>query len=113
MTRTELGRKPFICDIKRKPTLYIKYVKLIFGSLGSQALEFENKVNEDNNIFQLVRKFTPFYQVNLETQDFRESLDQKYGTKQNDAFYTQVWKTEIAKLPKTESYLWYMDDIRR
>ena len=68
MARTELGRRPLICDIIRKSALYIKKAKLNLESLAVQGLEYENVNNDDNNIFQLVRKFTPFYQVNPETQ---------------------------------------------
>ena len=112
MTRTELGRRPLICDIIRKSALYIKKVKLNIESLANQALKHESENNDDSNIFQLVRKFTPFYQVNPETQEITEPLNKKGIHKQNDAFYNQVWRTEITKLSKAESYLLYKSDIR-
>ena len=96
MARTELGRRPLICDIIRKSALYIKKVKLNLESLAIQGLEYENVNNDDNNIFQLVRKFTPFYQVNPETQAVPEPLNKKEIHNQNNTFYNQVWRTEIA-----------------
>ena len=111
MARTELGRRPLICDIIRKSGLYIKKVKLNLESLAIQGLEYENVNNDDNNIFQLVRKFTPFYQVNPETQAVPEPLNKKEIHNQNYTFYNQVWRTEIAKLSKAESYLLYKSNI--
>ena len=32
--------------------------------------------------------------------------------KQNQSFYKEVWKSEVVKLSKTESYLKYKNDIR-
>ena len=102
MARTELGRRPLICDIIRKSTLYIKQIKSHLGSLANQALEYESEDDDNSNIFQLARRFTPFYQVNQETQKIIELVN-KYGIqKQNFAFYNHVWKTEIAKLSKAE-----------
>ena len=66
MAITESGRRPVICDI-RKSALYIKKVKLNIESMATQALEYGNRNNDDNNMFQLVRKFTPYCQVNPET----------------------------------------------
>ena len=112
MTRTELGRRPLICDIIRKSALYIKHVKLNLGSLVSQALDFESDNNDDSNIFQLARKFTPYYQVNQETQELIEPVNKNEVKNQNEAFYNQLWKTEIVKLSKAESYLRYKNNIR-
>ena len=84
-------------------------MKSNLGSLASQALEYEHENNDDSNIFQLVRKFTPYFQ---ETEEFVEPLNKKGVQKQNDTFYNQVWKTDIAKLSKAESYLRYKADIR-
>ena len=74
-------------------------MKSNLGSLTNQALQYESENDDDSNIFQLIR-FTPFYQVNQETQRSNEPVN-KYGIqKQNVAFYNIVWKTEIAKLSK-------------
>ena len=87
-------------------------MKSNLGSLANQALQYESENDDDSNIFQLIRRFTPFYQVNQETQRSIEPVN-KYGTQnQNFAFYNLVWKTEIAKLSKAESYLLYKGDIR-
>ena len=109
MTRTEIGRRPLICDIIKKSALYIKHVKSNMDSLAGQALAYENENYDDDNIFHLVRKFTPFHQGNHEAVQL---LTKKGVKKQNDSFYKQVWKTEIAKLSKAESYLQYKNDIR-
>ena len=84
MTRTELGRGPLICDI-RKATLYNKQVKSNLGSLANQALQYESEDNDDSNIFQLIRRFTPFYQVNQETQRSIEPVN-KYGIQKQFCF---------------------------
>ena len=84
-------------------------MKSNLGSLASQALEYECENDDDSNIFQLVRKFTLYFQ---ETEDFKEPLNKKGVQNQNETFYNQVWKTEIAKLSKAESYLRYKTDIR-
>ena len=87
-------------------------MKSNLGSLANQALQYESENDDDSIIFQLIRRFTPFYQVNQETQRSKEPVN-KYGIqKQNFAFYNIVWKTEIAKLSKAESYLLYKGDIR-
>ena len=39
-------------------------------------------------------------------------MSKKRVQKQNEAFYNQVWKTEIVKLSKAESYLRYKNSIR-
>ena len=109
MTRTEMGRKPLICNIIKKSALYIKHVKSNICSFANQALVYESENDDDNNIFQLVRKFTPFHQG---TDESTQPLNKEGVQKQNDAFYKLVWKTEIAKLSKAESYLRYKDDIR-
>ena len=81
-------------------------------SLANKALEYESENGDDSNILQLVRRFTRLYQVNQETQKSIETAS-KYGMqKQNLDFYNQVWKTEIAKLSKAESYLQSKGDIR-
>ena len=84
MTRTELGRRTVICDIIRKSALYIKKEKLNLESLATQTLEYENVNNDDHNIFQLVRMFTPCYQVNPETQEMTEPLNKKEIQNQNN-----------------------------
>ena len=66
MTRTEMGRRPLICDIIKKSALYIKHVKSNMDSLAGQALAYESENDDDDNIFHLVRKFTPFHQGNHE-----------------------------------------------
>ena len=86
MSRTELGRRPLICDIIRKSTLYIKQVKSHLGSLANQALEYESENDDNSNIFQLARRFTPFYQVNQETQNIIEPVNKYEIQKQNFAF---------------------------
>lgn len=72
MVRTELGRTPLICNIIRKSVLYIQNVKSRPDSLVCQALEFEGNNTDNCNIFQLVRKFTPFYQEHPETHESKE-----------------------------------------
>ena len=108
MTRTEMGRKALICDIIKKSALYIKNVKSNTESLAGQALAYEGENDDEKNIFQLVRKFTPFYQG---TDESVEIVNKNRVRKQNDAFYNEIWKTEIAKLFKAESYLLYKDGI--
>ena len=112
MIRTELGKKTLICDITRKSALYINQLKLNPKSLANQALQYESENNDDSNIFQLVRTFTPFYRINQENQEFIQTINKRKIQKQNDAFYNQIWKTDIAKLSKAESYLQYKDNIR-
>ena len=53
-----------------------------------------------------MRKFTPLYQVNRESQEMTEPLNKKEIHKQIKVFYHQVWRTEIA-----ESYLLYKSNI--
>ena len=96
MARTELGRRPVICDIIRKSALYIKKkVKLNIQSLAAQALGDENLNNDNNNIFQLVRTFTLYYLIKS------EPLNKKEIHNQNNVFYNEVWRTGIAKLIKS------------
>ena len=109
MTRTEVGRKPLICDIIRKSALFIKHVKSNVGSLAWQAMEYEKENFDDDNVFQLIRKFTPYYN---ETGETVEPPNINGVRKQNYIFYKQVWKTGIVQLSKAEAYLRYKGDIR-
>ena len=90
MTRTELGRRPVTCNIIMEPSPhYIKKIKLNIESLATQALGCENRNNDDNNIFQLVRKFTPCYQVNPETQEMTEPWNKRIHN-ENNTFHNEV-----------------------
>ena len=66
MTTNELGRGPLICDVIRK------------SALINQALEYEHEKIYVFNIFQLVRKFTPYFQ---ECEEFVEPFEQEEGPK--------------------------------
>ena len=108
MTRTEVGRGPLICDIIRKSVLYVQHLKSNSESLAGQALAYEWENNDENNLLQLIRKFTQYYQGPVYPT---EQLNKRVVRKQNDEFYKQVWKTEIIKLSKAESYVKYKDNI--
>ena len=77
-------------------------------SLAGQALAYEWENNDENNLLQLIRKFTQYYQGPVYPI---ERLNKRDVRKQNDEFYKQVWKTEIIKLSKAESYVKYKDNI--
>ena len=48
--------------------MYIKYINSNPESLAYQAIEYEGENQDESNVLQLVHKFTPYYQVNEETQ---------------------------------------------
>ena len=54
-----------------------------------------------------MRKFTPYYQVNPETEEMPEPLNTIHN--QNNAFYKEVWRTEIAKL---QNHIYFLSPIK-
>ena len=86
-----------LTDIIKRNALFIQHAKLDPNSLVFTALEVESESrNEPDNIFNLVDKFT-----NPNSQN----VTNKYNLKKViNAKYDEIWKTEINKLSKAESY---------
>ena len=108
MTRTEVGKRPLICDIFQKSLNYVNKMKSNLESLAGQALSYEWENNDENNVFQLVRKFPHFY---TRSNESTEPLDKREVRKQINEHYNQIWNTEIRKLSKAESYIRYKENI--
>ena len=108
MTRTEVGKRPLICDIFQKSLNYVNKMKSNLESLAGQALSYEWENNDENNVFQLVRKFPHFY---TRPNESTEPLDKREVRKQINEHYNQIWNTEIRKLSKAESYIRYKENI--
>ena len=70
--------------------MYIKHVKSNSESVAYQALIYEDANDDASNILQLVRKFTPFFQVNRETRVLTIPTDNNEVKSQNQRFYKHV-----------------------
>ena len=89
MVRSEVGTRPLLSNIIRRSILYIKSISLCDETLANQALESETDLYDDQNIFSLVRKYTPFYQENY---NFLEPKDKTEIKNQVSLKYDELWK---------------------
>ena len=101
MTRTELGRSPLYCKVIRKTVSFIQSIVAKPDSLVYEALQYEKVINDDKNIFQMIKTFTPFHGIDLKTFG---SLTKSDIFRQIEACYNEIWRTELANLSKAETY---------
>ena len=108
MARTEVGRRPLICDIIQKSLVYLNNMESNLESLAGQALKYEWENSDKDNIFQLAREFPHLYRGPNQSV---ESLDKKKIRNCINESYKQIWNTEIRKLSKAESYKQFKENI--
>ena len=101
MTRTEFGRSPLYCKVIRKTVSFIQSIVTKPHSLVYEALQYEKVINDDKNIFQMIKTFTPFHGIDLKTFC---SLTKSDIFRQIEACYNEIWRTELANLSKAETY---------
>ena len=100
MVRTELGRRPLLCDIVGRSVNFINHLKLNENSLANQSLNFDKELNDEINIFQLIRNFIP----NLDQDVITNKIKIKKWCQES---FDKISKDELNKLSKSESYRLY------
>ena len=109
MIRAELGMRPLLCKIIKRSTLYMKHIESVNETLANQALDYEISLDDDCNILSLVRSFTPYFS---EINHYVSPQNKQEVKKQTNEFYDNIWKTEINKLSKSDSYLLFKNHIK-
>ena len=97
-----VGCRPLLIDIIRKSKLYIERLETNKGLPANSALLFEQSINDECNIYQLVRNFAP-NDVNNINNNINAITKQNVKI-QSFEFYEQIWKNEVIKLSNAESY---------
>ena len=101
MVRGEVGKRPLICDVITRSTLYIKHVDSIGGSFANLALDIEASLADKNNVLSLVSQSTSYYKEPdyippKSSGEIKLNVNQKY-----DIF----WKSELTAMSKSDTYL--------
>ena len=108
MARSEVGRRPLLCQIVGNSLNFINHIRFNPESLAYQALVYEQGLNDNSNIFQLVKRFTPFHNI---VDQHVETISKTKLKKQRYNYYDELWKTDLLKLSKSESYRLYKSNI--
>ena len=109
-SRAEVGCRPLLIDIIRKSKLYIEHLETNKGLLANSALLFEQSINDECNIYQLVRNFAP-NDVNNINNNINAITKQNVKI-QSFEYYEQIWKNEVIKLSQAESFSLYKNSTK-
>ena len=107
MIRGEVGRRPLICDVITRSTLYIKHVDSIDESFANLALDIEASLDDENNVLSLVSQSTsyfkePDYLPPKNSGEIKLKVNQKYDT---------FWKSELTAMSKSDTYLLIKENV--
>ena len=105
MTRTEVGRRPLLCDIISRSVSFINHIKHNHMSLANQSLKYDSELNDDCNVLQLIRKFIPTHECDI-------SSNKEKIKKQCQEYYDRISKVELGNMSKAESYRLYKSDTK-
>ena len=107
LVRSELGRRPLLIDIISRSISFISHCELNENSLVNSALDLEISDDSANNILNLARNFTYYFQENC----FPSPKNKAEVTKALKANYDEIWKIKMDNMSKAEYFRLYKQGI--